>query len=632
MKTNVRIMSVFLVACTLCTVLVSCIGHKHIFEEEWTANAFYHWKAATCEHGDAITAEPHVSGGGRMADGVFVNTCSVCGCEYEDEALTARFERGVEAVLALANAYLDKKGTLEYDQYNGRRQTLAAPEEATEQSGVFLDCSSYVASVYYHALGLRVIPEPYGSMNTKNYTKYAKESFGKSADVIGYYETQDYATEAEQKAALEEIKAMLLPGDIVVYRRGSKGQGKDYNDADLSGHAMLYMGDGRFSHSTGTSYNAGGTVAKQLYRDDPEQGADRATRDEYNVGTVMWLDGSEVLAVGSGSRMLFGEKKTFIYNFSILRPIQQGGTVATVTEQAEKRLDFPTLSYEITPDAGLYSALCIGDTFTYTLKVKNRSGDTVENIPFKTVLPDGVTFLEGNVPLSQSGNTLSAVLRTSGYATTTVTFTVRVNESAAAGTALVCRSEVGGIKMKEIENAVSKYSREALEALAAKARECAESGMAFADPMAFVSYVYTEVLGSDPFGGKSASEVLADIFEVQSETKSVLKENGAYASMLAKNLYGGVSLSSAYTEDNDLVRTVRAHNLTVGDVIVCEWNGNTRVYIYLGDGTLAEIDSQDLSCELKENGSEGWVQADGNYYQRHLLASLFAYRQYAVLR
>jgi hypothetical protein len=60
------------------------------------------------------------------------------------------------------------------------------------------------------------------------------------------------------------------------------------------------------------------------------------------------------------------------------------------------------------------------------------------------------------------------------------------------------------------------------------------------------------------------------------------------------------------------------------------------VYVYLGGGALAEIDTLQPTCELKENGSEEWVKVkeDGStyYYQRHLLGSLFAYESYAVLR
>ena len=636
MRKTTRIFAFLLAICSLGTVLSSC-GHKHAFEEKWTANAGYHWKAAVCGHGDAIEAEPHVSGGGRMVNGAFMQTCGVCAAEYRDDAMTALFERGTEAVLITAQAYLNKKGLLEYDQFNSRRQMFLSPEEATEQSYGYLDCSSYVASVYYNTFGIRLIPEAYGSHSTKNFTKYAKENLGKSADVIGYYETQDYATAEAQKAAMEEIKAMLLPGDIIVYRRGAKGKGKDYNDADLTGHAILYMGDNKFSHCTGTSYNDGGTVAKQQYKDDPESGADRATGEEYSGGSVMWLEGSSVLAVGSGSRMLFGEKKSIcIYNFSILRPMQQGGTVPVLTEQAEKRMQIPELTCEITSDAGLESAVCVGDTVTYTLKIKNQSNSEVGSVSLKAILPEGVTFVESNTPLAQNGRELTAELSFARYVTKTVSFTVRVNAGTAAGTVLAFQSEVGGLKMKELRNTVSRYSRETLAAIAAKARECAESGMAFSDPMAFVSHVFSEVLGSDPFGARSAQEVLSEIFEVQSETKSVLKENGAFASMVAKNLYGGASHASAYSANNDLVRTVRAHNLTEGDVILCRWGGGVRVYVYLGGGALAEIDTLQPTCELKENGSEEWVKVkeDGStyYYQRHLLGSLFAYESYAVLR
>ena len=156
--------------------------------------------------------------------------------------------------------------------------------------------------------------------------------------------------------------------------------------------------------------------------------------------------------------------------------------------------------------------------------------------------------------------------------------------------------------------------------------------MTFSDPFSFVSYVYTEVLGSDPFGGVSAQRAIDAIFTTESDTKATLKTDGALASMVAPNLYGGASLTAAYNASRTLTRTVYEASLTEGDVIVCEWNGNTRVYIYLGDGELAAIDSVGLTCELKDNGSESWVKQGSNYYQKHLLASLFAYRTYAVLR
>ena len=614
-------------------LLVAC-GHEHTFSAQWQSDETQHWQEASCDHMDAVKYEPHVFDGGSIVGNNFYYTCTVCSYWYKDDVQTALFAKGTEALLETANAYLNKNGLIEYDQFNGRRQTNATPEEATEQSYLFLDCSSYVASVYYNALGIRVMPSSYGSQNTKNYTKYAKENLGKNADVIGYYETLDYTTADAQDAVIAELKRTLLPGDIIVYRRGAKGLGEGYDEASLSGHAILYMGNDRFSHSTGTSYNDGSTEQKLQYRNDPEQGADRATGQEYSNGSVLWLRASDVLNRGSGSRMLFGEKSSnvYIYNFSVLRPMLSEGGVPAVTEQAEKRLALSGISFEKTVDKGLYSTVCIGDTITYTLKLSNSSSTRYDALAFTDILPTGVTFVESSIPMTVEGNTLRASIMLYAHQTKEVTWTVRVESGVLPGTELCGKTEVGGLRMKDTPSFVSRYSHETLALIVKKARECTENGQTFEDPLDFVSLVYADILSENPFEGKTALEVLSSVFEVKSETKATLNAQSAYASMVANNLYGGSRLSSDYTANNSLVRTVRESSLSAGDVILCEWYGKVRVYIYLGDGELAMVDSVTNTCEVKENGSEEWVKEGSNYYQSHLLASLFAYRMYAVLR
>ena len=107
------------------------------------------------------------------------------------------------------------------------------------------------------------------------------------------------------------------------------------------------------------------------------------------------------------------------------------------------------------------------------------------------------------------------------------------------------------------------------------------------------------------------------------------RPNSWFITFIDEDIY---STTYAYVANNALVRTVYEHHLTVGDVILCEWYGSVRVYIYLGEGLLASVDSETQVCTLKENGSEKWVKDGSYYYQRHLLASCFSYQQYAVLR
>ncbi len=534
-----------------------------------------------------------------------------------------------DALYEMALAYLRKGGLLEYDQLNGRRMVLATPEQATAQSYVFLDCSSYVTSIYYNTYGVKVIPDSYGSQNTKNYAKYAKENYGTAADVIGYYETLDYKTEEAQRALLDAVRETLMPGDVLVYRRGSKKYGADYSESNLSGHALIYMGDGMFTHSSGTSWNDSGTL---LYKENPEAAKDRATREEYYNGTVQWISADAVLAIGTNSRNLFGDRSTIIYNFSIIRPLEREGVASVLTEQGEKRMAMAGLSFDKITSAGINSAVHRGDSITYTVTVKNHASNIYHDLSFTERLPDGVTLLESSIPLTETDGVLTGKFSIGAHETVVLTYTVKVGQNLGAGTVLCNETAIGGLKMKAIENTVAGYTAAELSAVAAAARAYAESGAEFSDPMELVRAAYTEALGFDPFDGKDALQMEAALFAPTASAKT-LDKSGEYIAAVAPHLYGGSELYSAdLSGKNDTVRTVYAHHLSVGDVIFCEWLGNYRVLIYLGNGELAAVDSVSLTCSVKQNGSEQWKSSSSRFVQDHYLASLFSYEQFAVLR
>lgn len=544
-------------------------------------------------------------------------------------------ENAQDALMEMAKAYLRKGGLLEYDQFNNRRMVYATPEQASSQSYVFLDCSSYVTSVYYNTFGISAIPSAFGSQNTKNYAAYAKANHQNPEypDVVGYWETLDYTTKEEQLAVLAEVEKLLQPGDILVYRRGSKDYGANYSESNLTGHALLYMGNGMFSHSTGTSWNNGGSEAKYLYKDDPTEAGDRATTEEYYNGTVQWLSAETVLSIGKGGRMLFGDRSTFIYNFAILRPLERKGETLSLSEQAEKRMAMAGLSFETITDAGLNNTVLRGQEITYTLTVKNFEGMAYSGIAFNDILPDGVSFVSANIPITQSGNTLTASFDIGARKTKEIIWTVKVGDSLPAGTVLCHQTTVGGLKMKTISNTVSGFTAEEHAKIASTAKQIAEGGATFADPLAFVSAVYTEALGFDPFEGKTAAEMLSLLFTYTAENKAVLNEESAFADMVAKNLCGGSDLyGTSYGSNHERVRTVYKEMLREGDVILCEWYGKIRVLIYLGSGKIAAIDSEALTCTIKKNGSQSFEKKGDYYMQDHYLASLYSYQQFAVLR
>ena len=124
-------------------------------------------------------------------------------------------------VIELAKAFDRQGAQIPYDQLIGRRSLFATPEDATAQKTLFLDCSSYLNSIYRVAFGVNLLPYEVDevSCSTLNYDTYAKEN-GENVDVVGYWENSEWSTADDRTRIAEWINANLRIGDVIVYRHG----------------------------------------------------------------------------------------------------------------------------------------------------------------------------------------------------------------------------------------------------------------------------------------------------------------------------------------------------------------------------------------------------------------------------
>lgn len=134
-----------------------------------------------------------------------------------------------QAVLAMAKAYAERGTCLQYDQRSmdrvleltPRRRKRLPPEAANSQEILFLDCSGFVGAVYFNTFGYMMPQDLTWHMADNMEGRiYYKELTGQESVV--------------QKIAIEdEIRAILQPGDLVVYARRTN-----------SGHVFLHMENG----------------------------------------------------------------------------------------------------------------------------------------------------------------------------------------------------------------------------------------------------------------------------------------------------------------------------------------------------------------------------------------------------
>lgn len=509
-----------------------------------------------------------------------------------DESLT----ENQKIVREVAYAYYYKGSYIHYDQYGTRRNINPSPELATCDNRIHLDCSSYVNAVYYEAFGENIMPfsTTERTPQTGVYTNYAEEFLGVNSDVVGYWDLTTL-TDAQKEEFLEFVKATLEVGDVIVNRRSSN-----------TGHAIIYVGNGYFLHSTGSSYE---------YTENPEDAFDRG---ESN-GTVSLLSYKKVLEDSSSSRYILASNNSRI---AILRPLNRA---LTKTENTEARMKLSGLSVSKTAGFGPYSAVKVGDVILYTVTLENHGKSELSGLYLSDTIPEGTRFVASspnavfdNGVLHWSGNLPAGAVACVSYI---------VEVTAAEGSVIASEiADINGLKINPVYHTVSGFTSESEEAFLTLARSIAEESKSYDDPLLLINELYHELLGADFFSADSAMAILDEL--IDSTNKCLNKESALYATV-NDSLWGGYQLRSGYRTDNRRTRLVTERNLSVGDVIIAEYGDETAgkskltVYVYLGDGKLLTVSTESNTASIIEI-------ADDEY--KNELVALIAYDRFAVVR
>ena len=355
-----------------------------------------------------------------------------------------------EDVVREVGLAFQRQGTqIYYDQRY--RDENPSPENATAQQRLFLDCSSFVNAVYYEAFGVNIqrVPITERSPQTGNYASYAKENLGKSADIIGYWETDDYPTRDAQRELLTSVLSMLKVGDVLDYRHGKTSA--------TSGHALLYIGDGMFLHSTGgqATYDSA----------NPEKNEDICNAMEMTHGTVQKIAASALFTDTTSNRYLFrNDKSDKMFHFCVIRPLALG---LTATEKTQNRMKLAGVSMEKLISPGVAHTVARGGEITYTMIIQNYSSNSYQNVLLEDTLSEHLTFVSGTEGLSVNGQKLTMALSIGAMERLTVSWTAKVKDTAPLGARIESNATaLGGVKVFDTVNFVGAYTAEQQNALA----------------------------------------------------------------------------------------------------------------------------------------------------------------------
>lgn len=484
------------------------------------------------------------------------------------------FTEAQKAVIAMAEAYLLRGDRYQYDAGGtmspDKRYEKAtnAPEDVTSDNWQYTNCSVLTYDCYYFGLG-----HTSGSSDFTGTLANNAKNQG-----IYYYEPTGTETDDQKQAQIDKFYNTLQPADIIVIRR-----------ANDSGHAMLYIGNGKVIHSTGGSYKvASGT---------------QATGIEQYEATVRYLNAYDYFDPkcdngGAYSYYVFGGAVTKI---GIVRPLKT--FKGTIPEETVNRMNnLQGIAVEKVASKAFGQTVNVGDYLTYTIKLLNAN-DEAKTLSITDVIPAGTTLLTAE-GAAVDGNNLSWTVTIPGGEKAEVTFTVKVGNDVPNGKIESVSAKVGGVSVRSsdlfVANTLDAVQQQAIINTVASLSSSKLTGPALANE------IYKVALGvENVFPYTELKTLHSQMYEKKEGDSKYSFIGNEYSAMLAPGLYGGRNFkcddSGAY---GPLSRLPREHNLIVGDIFFGRTSSSNYLFIYLGDGICWSLganqaDSMDMNARME---------------------------------
>ena len=281
-----------------------------------------------------------------------------------------------QAVLETAYAYYLKAGCVQYDstplvyrkgaEYS-RRTKEGKPEDATEDNTYYTVCSSFPYETYWNALGYRL-----GGSSDACYTM-ALTTRPQEAVVFEYDKRRD-RDGSKFVPEMMRMRALLEPGDVIVYTTFKEQKTKTGTVLKGGGHALMYVGDVAGDGHNKVMHSGG---AKYQFEDG---GYDQV---EWS-GTIRLDDMDAIFFHGAPMK-----KKTKIMVF---RPLLLPASKYPLTDSAKARYLYPRLRCDRRAEVGVYGSVVSGGTLGYSITLKNFSQKAYV-VPVREKVPDGAEFL-----------------------------------------------------------------------------------------------------------------------------------------------------------------------------------------------------------------------------------------------
>ena len=468
------------------------------------------------------------------------------------------------AVVETAKQYVLRGQWLQYDDSyytyvkgGGSRAQygIRAPEEYNSNEWGYINCAMFTYDAYKFSLNYSL---PNAMYTTARLSQYSPQNGTK---VYGFNRSANQVHSEEEKAKVKkEFTDTLQPGDIMVILRGT------------SGHAMLYIGDGNFIHSTGGSYSYSGSGSETY----------EPTIRYHRVNDYFFNESST-------GGYIFGN----VTELLIVRPLATTAAQnLTIPENTVNRIN--NLSGVVVQKYSTHNTAKTadrGDIITYTFSVRNTNKDSVTLDIFDKI-PTNTFYVSSDARVD--GDNLYWTVTVPADETVTVSYSVQVSDVAEYGSFVHSDvSTIGGVLVKCQKVQIERTLKSDEQTAIIQAFEELRNEGTTLTGLALVNEVYKRALGKENvFDSTDLIEVMegeAGAFSYDATYDSnkgafFINVGAKYNDMIAPSLYGGRKVPQRNGENWIKTRLPMQHHLVVGDVLVrrtSNVNNQPTLYVYL---------------------------------------------------
>ncbi len=484
----------------------------------------------------------------------------------EKEVEIGRYQ---QAVLTTAKSFFLRGDNIQYeDSYfinvpEERSSFGKTPEHYTYQNTGYSNCAMFANDVYFSTFNEPLPLDMYLTRNLASFAKDAKMEVYR----LDLRLAKEY-NEEQRRAEIERFLSILQPADLINFRRYYSDTGK------TSGHVVLYIGNGRFIHSTGGwLVHPSENIPHVL---DPRE------------ATIRFGNLYNYLLCPSSKNYIFGG---IIFFVNVIRPLASpfyANKLPKSTKARVKNLKGVRVDKLSSHPKG--KTVNVGEKICYTFSIFNTNNYPI-SLEIKDRVPSNTTYVSGGDSVINDWIFFRVMAQPNQ--TKKVSFIVKINENAKKGGIIYSsHATVSGVPLYcpaiFIENTLTKEQQKDF----LKELKCLKKN----SMLKLVNEVYYKVLGKTVFSQTDARALLIGkngIFKEYKQGYYEINKKSPTIKMLIRNLcsdtfnktfgramIGGTKL---VVTKAPFIRTedVTEHNLIIGDVLVV-LGEKIEVLIYCG--------------------------------------------------